>query len=362
MKKGLYIKDIRPGSDVTGLFCVSSESMRQTRNGAPFISLTVSDNTGSMEARIWDRARELDILFEKGDIVELQAEAVEFNGQCQPKVNHLRQIEREEEINPAMFLPSAPIDRNEYWNLCRKAIRSVKNRELKRVLEELFSPNNIKDAFCQAPAAKKMHHAYIGGLLEHSVNLLKLSGLVCKLYPHLDRDLMVAVSLCHDIGKTRELSWKKPPIDYTDQGRLLGHIAMGLQMVEGAIDAARLRGGSGSMLALKHIILSHHGQREFGSPVLPMTEEAVVFHMIDDLDAKLNFLNNLKKEGPEPGWTDFQRLFERYFFLAPKSLEHAGDAVSDHGGAGTDSPGKEPGSKPAQAQLWDTFRKLDRKD
>ena len=355
MEKGICIGEIRPGIEISGLFCVSSKSMRQTRSGSPFISMTLSDNTGSMEARVWEKAKELDTIFEKGDIIDVRAEAVEFNGQCQLKVNNIRALGPDEEIDPAMFLPAAPIDRTRYWNFCQKAISSVKKPDLKKVLEELFSAPEIRNSFCQAPAAKKMHHAYIGGLLEHSVNLLKLSELVCKLYPHLDRDLMIAASLCHDIGKTRELSWKSPPIDYTDQGRLLGHIAMGLQMVEKAVDTARLPQNSKTILALKHIILSHHGQREFGSPVLPMTEEAVVFHMIDDLDAKLNFLGGLKEEGSEAGWTDFQRLFERYFFLAPKPPE---PALAEFSAGNPHEPDKQDTreeQRPSQAKLWQSL-------
>ncbi len=364
--KGTYIAQVRPGQIVSGLFCVASKSVRQTKTGAAFISMTLMDNSGSIEARVWDRVRELEGLFEKGDIIHIQAEVVEFNGQCQFKVNDLSALGADKRVDPAMFLPVAPIDLDGAWKQCEKAISRIENPEFKRVLEELFSEPETREAFCQAPAAKKMHHAYIGGLLEHSLNVLRLSEQICRLYVQLDKDLMIAASICHDIGKIREFSWHRPPIDYTDQGRLLGHIVMGIQMLEKAIDTSRLNPGSRNLLALKHVILSHHGQKEFGSPVLPMTEEALVFHMIDDLDAKLNFLNSLKKEDGEPSWTDFQRLFERYFFLRPQEVKagerHVGVGSGGHS-ANTDgniSGGDE--SKPSQARLWDDLTKLDRQD
>ncbi len=356
MEKGLFIRDIQPGMVVTGLFCVASKSMRQTRNGIPFISMTLTDNSGNMEARIWDRAMEFDGLFSKGDIIVLHAEAVEFNGQCQLKVNDLKPLgQDQDDIDPAMFLPVAPVDRDACWKECEKAMRGVKRPEFRKILREIFSNPETRRMFCQAPAAKKMHHAYIGGLLEHSLNLVRLSSEICRLYSHLDRDLLVTASLCHDIGKIREFSWARPPIDYTDAGRLLGHIVMGLRMVETAMQVAGLNYDSRDLMALRHIILSHHGQREFGSPVLPMTEEAVVFHMLDDLDAKLNFLSGLKAEGREPGWTEFQRLFERYFFLRPRTPaglaqeeEHSGSQVQtkDNGGEGPES------GHPVQSKLF----------
>ena len=358
MEKGAFISDIQPGQGVSGLFCVASKSVRQTRNGVPFISMTVVDSSGSLEARIWDRAREMEAVFEKGDIIHLQAEAVEFNGRCQLKVNNLRPLEQGEEVDPAMFLPVSPIDRKAFWHVCERAIKSIKSPEYRHLLKELFADRKIRIAFCQAPAAKKMHHACIGGLLEHSVNLFRLSEAVCRLYTRLDRDLLVTASLCHDIGKIREFSWQRPPIDYTDQGRLLGHIVMGLQMVEEAAEGAGLNQDSRSLLALKHVILSHHGQKEFGSPVLPMTEEALVFHMMDDLDAKLNFLNGLKRDGEEPVWTDFQRLFDRYFLLGPKIPGAGpGDEQIRERSSGQAEKGKE--GKPAQAGLWDNVTKLD---
>ena len=366
MDKGIFIKDIVPGMKVRGMFCVASSSLRSTRAGVPYLAFSLMDSTGSMEARIWDDAERISSVFAVGDYVTVDADAQEFNEKCQLKVNNLERVGQDQEVDPALFLPLAPINREVAWQTCRRAMKSIKNPEYARILKEIFSDRKTTSDFCNAPAAKKMHHACIGGLLQHSVNLLRLSEAICKLYPHLDRDLMVTASICHDLGKTREFSWQRPPIDYSDQGRLLGHIVMGLQMLDSAIKGARLNEKSRSILALKHVIASHHGQKEFGSPVLPMTEEAVVFHMIDDLDAKLEFLNGLKKDGSEAGWTEFQRLFERYFFLEPKPEEN-GDVLQafknkDTGNRAGGRTPREPEIFPAQASLWEKAKELDREE
>ncbi len=364
MEKGAYIKDIVPGTRVRGIFCVATSNLRSTRAGVPYLAFSLMDRTGNMEARIWEDAERISRLFSPGDYVIVEADAQEFNGKCQMKVNSLEPVNQDGDVDAAMFLPSAPIDREAAWQGCEKAIKSVKNPEFALILREIFSNRKIREDFCQAPAAKKMHHACIGGLLQHSMNLLRLSEAVCSLYPHLDRDLMITASICHDLGKIREFSWCRPPIDYTDEGRLLGHIVIGLQLIEKVMEDARLKGDSRNVLALKHVIVSHHGQKEFGSPVLPMTEEAVVFHMIDDLDAKLEFLDGLKKEGEGPGWTDFQRLFERFFFLGPR-VSRPSSVDSPTPGTEEDS-GERPetgdGSRPSQARLWDGLNRLDSKD
>ncbi len=321
MSNKIYVTDIRPGQKVEGHFCVASKSLRKTKAGSPFLVLVLGDRTGQIEARIWENAQKLNDGFDKGDIIFLEADAVEFNGQCQLKVNSFQVVEQED-IDPSHFLPVSSCDLEQAWKTCRKAIKRVKDASLRVVLEEIFQDRRIKEAFLKAPAAKKMHHAYIGGLLEHSAGLVELSMLLVDKYQYLDRDILLSASLLHDIGKIRELSWSRPPIDYTDEGRLLGHITLGMEMIERACLLAKVNPESRKVKALKHVVLSHHGRLEFGSPVLPMTEEAMVFHMIDDLDAKLNFLSILKNKrenAEEWGWSDYQRLFERYFFLPPLS-------------------------------------------
>lgn len=320
MEKGIFIKDIKPGTQVEGLFCVLSKSLRKTKNGAPFLSITLSDNSGEVEARVWDNAEEIAIRFDKGDFVLIKAEAIEFNSKVQLKVNELKSLDTEK-IKVEHFLPSARCNLDIALELVYKAIKEIKDASLRVLLTEIFSDKKLEKEFKEAPAAKKMHHAYIGGLLEHVVSLIDLTKLVCKKYEHLKKDLLITSCILHDIGKIRELKWAPPPIDYSDEGRLLGHIAIGIEIIDRACKIIGIETNSGSILSLKHIILSHHGHREFGSPVLPMTEEALIFHMIDDMDAKINFLWGLKEKAEEDDkgykWSEYQRLFERYFFLPP---------------------------------------------
>ncbi len=324
MAKGAMVNEIAPGQKVEGLFCVSSKALRTTKAGSPFVSLTLSDKSGQIEARIWDNANELAQGFEKGDIVLVEAEAVEFNGQCQLKVMKV-DLADEVAVDPAHFLPVSSCDLERAWRTCKEAMKEVKDVTLSMLLREIFGDKKIIHAFRHAPAAKKMHHAYIGGLLEHTANLIDLTRLVLKKYHHLQSDLLLSACLLHDLGKIKELSWQRPPIEYTDEGRLLGHIGIGIEMIERACVALGIDAGNERILALKHIVLSHHGQKEFGSPVLPMTEEAMVFHMLDDLDAKLNFISGLKEmrgEHEDWGWSDYQHLFERYFFLPPTKKDN----------------------------------------
>jgi len=206
VEKGIDIKEIVPGRQVNGLFCVASKSLRHTKTNAPFLSLTLSDSSGTIEARIWDRAEEFNVMFDQGDIIQVHADATEFNNRCQLKINRVHVL-REDEIDPSLFLPVATIDREGAWNRCSRAIKSIKTPELRRVMDEMFSDSWVREKFREAPAAKRMHHACIGGLLEHSVSLLRLTDLLCKVYPHLNRDLLTAACLCHDIGKIREFSW-----------------------------------------------------------------------------------------------------------------------------------------------------------
>lgn len=320
MEKGIFIKDIKPGIHVKGLFCVVSKSLRKTKNGDPFLSITLSDKSGEIEARVWDNAEEISIKFAKGDFVIIQAEAVEFNNKTQLKVIELDCLDADR-VQVEHFLPTSKCDLDTALALLYRSIKEIKDASLRVLLTEIFSDKKIEKAFREAPAAKKMHHAYVGGLLEHVTNLIELTKLVCKKYPHLKKDLLIAACILHDIGKIRELKWTPPPIEYTDEGRLLGHIAIGLEMIDRACKTIGIETNSGSILSLKHIILSHHGHKEFGSPVLPMTEEALIFHMVDDMDAKINFLWGLKEKTKEDEsgykWSEYQRLFERYFFLAP---------------------------------------------
>jgi len=357
MDKGLYINEINPGARVHGVFCVASKDLRSTRAGKPYIALELMDATGTMEARVWEDADRLSGLFDVGDYILIDAEAQEYNEKCQLKLNTLAPVEQDE-VELEAFVPVAEIDRERAWDFVKDVVDQLEDRELGALLEALFSDPAIAEGFRNAPAARRIHHAAIGGLMEHSLSVLLLCRQVASLYPHLNQQLLEAAAICHDIGKIKEFSWQRMPIDYTKEGRLLGHIAMGIEMLAGAALRAGLDPESDTLLHLKHIVLSHHGRREYGSPVLPMTEEAMVFHMMDDLDAKINYLGGLKEERDgsleedQHAWSSYQRLFERFFLLngqrclnPARQLSRYLERGAPRGGGAAGSEAAMPGAK-----------------
>ncbi len=320
--------------------------MLETRNGDPYLAITLTDRTGEIEGRVWNRARELDSVFAQKDYVRIKGEAQKFRDSIQLKITHLEPV-GDEEVDSGLFLPVTQADTEKLWSEFNGYIKGIRSRVLSSLLNAIFRDQRISKAFKLAPAGKKMHHAYIGGLLEHSVSVTRMADSVCRLYPGLDRDLLVSGALIHDIGKIDEFSYSRPPIDYTDTGRLLGHVVLGASIIDSFIARLDIEASSSQIIALKHLVLSHHGQKEFGAPVLPMIEEAVVLNMIDDLDAKLNYLERLKRDihGTGYGWTDYQRLFERYFYLQGlEEVKKDGDGV-----AGNTRVKKRPDLQPS---LW----------
>ena len=348
LDKGVFVSDIQAGTTVEGLFCVRSKRLLETRNRDPYLAVTLIDRTGEMEGRVWDGARELDALFGHRDYVRIVGDAQKFRDAVQLKITRLERVIAEG-IDPGLFLPVTQADIGELWSEFRKYIKGIKSPVLASLLQGIFKDRRISKAFKQAPAAKRMHHACIGGLLEHTVSVTRLADSVCTIYRQLDRDLLVSAALIHDIGKIDEFTYTHPPIDYSDRGRLLGHVVMGVSIIDGFIAKLGLMDSSQEIVVLKHLVLSHHGQREFGAPVLPMVEEALTLNLIDDLDAKLNYLKNLKRDitGPGYSWTEYQRLFERFFYL--RGMDEAQDEPD--GGETTEGVGEKDRSD-IQPGLW----------
>jgi 3'-5' exoribonuclease len=326
MEKGKFITEIRTNDLVEGVFLVKSKHLYSSKNGSPYIALTIMDKTGEIDGRIWENAQAADNTFKERDFVFIKGDAVSWQGVTQIKISDIKTLNNDE-VDPALFMPVCPVSTEELWQELQKYIKKINCLPYKRLLTEIFKNNEIRDGFLKAPAAKRMHHAYLGGLLEHSVSVARLADAVSRLYPQLDRDLLLTASILHDIGKSREFSFERPPIEYSDKGRLIGHLVLGAAIIDDVASSLGLDKDTGELVALKHLMLSHHGQREFGAPVLPMMEEAVALHLIDDLDAKLNYLNGLKSgiSGNGYGWTGYQRPLERYFYLkGPDDMENIG--------------------------------------
>jgi len=310
--KKIYVKDIKAGDRVSDTFLVLDKNMAFSQKGAPYLSLRLRDRTGDIEGRVWDRAVELDRLFKKGDVVLIQSRAASYKNLIQLSIVDIRKAE-EEGMDIREYVPSSQYDLEEMFQSVMAYIEEIANPHLKKLLESFFDDPSIVEGFKQAPAAKGFHHVYIGGLLEHTLSVLRLLDSVAGHYRMLNRDILIAGGILHDIGKIREFSYK-PLIEYSDTGRLIGHIVLGVEMLDARI--ARMDEFPEQLaMELRHIILSHHGILEYGSPKRPKTLEALVIHYIDDMDAKVNaFQGFIESADDESDWTPFHRLFERFIY------------------------------------------------
>ena len=291
--KDIYIAELAAfdeGKLFDGFFLVLARQQRTTSTNKPYLSLTLGDKTGTIEARVWEPndpriARD----FDRGDIVKVRGSASRFKDTTQLKVDQLRKA-TDGEVDKADLMPSTTYDVAALWAQLLSFVDSFTEPDLKRLLTTILSDPALAAAYREAPAAKQLHHAWLGGLLEHVVSLLTLADRVVPHYPILHRDLVLTGVILHDIGKIRELSWEIG-FEYTVEGQLLGHIQIGSALAERTMDS--LPGFPPRLKTLVlHIILSHHGRLEFGSPKLPMIPEALVLNFLDDLDAKMQAVAN----------------------------------------------------------------------
>ena len=300
--KDIYVNDLAgfdEGRQFDSFFLLLTKQQRTTKTNKPYWNLMLGDKTGDIEARVWeigDPRIGKDV--ERGDIVKVRGSVTKFDERCQLKVDQIRKAQ-EGEAARSDLLPATDYDVAELWAKLEGKVASMTNADLKRLLEKLLGDAQLAKAYREAPAARQLHHAWLGGLLEHVVSLLGLAEVVAAHYPMLDRDLLLTGVILHDIGKIRELSWETG-FDYTVEGILLGHIQMGVDLVEKAIEGLpdfppRLR------TVVLHMILSHHGKLEFGSPKLPMTPEALALSFVDDFDAKMMAVEQEFEKGEREG-------------------------------------------------------------
>jgi 3'-5' exoribonuclease len=303
--KEIYIADLatfEEGRNFDAFFLVLAKQQRTTKTNKPYLNVILGDKTGQLEARIWDPADpRIAKDFEKGSIVKVRGCCSKFEDRLQVKIDHLR-VAQDGEVEKSDLLPATGYDVNDLWRQLANFVEGMSNPNLKALLRTILADPSIAAAYREAPAARQLHHAWLGGLLEHVVSLLRLGERVAGHYPLLDRDLLLTGVILHDIGKIHELSWDIG-FDYTIEGTLLGHIQMGVDMVEKAIATLpefppRLR------TLVLHLILSHHGKLEFGSPKLPMIPEALALNFIDDFDAKMQAVmsefDKCNREGKGP--------------------------------------------------------------
>lgn len=303
-----YIKDYKDGDRVFDIYLCKHKMSAVTKNGKPYESLILQDKTGTVDAKIWDPNNAGIADFDTLDYIEVYGDVTSFQGALQVNVKRIRKCQ-EGEYNPADYLPVSKFDIEEMFLELSGYIKGIENKYLKQLLQEFF----VKDeefikAFKKSSAAKTVHHGFVGGLLQHTLSVVKLCEYYCSAYPLLNRDLLISAAICHDIGKIREISLF-PQNDYTDEGQFLGHIVIGTEMVAEKINQIE---GFPVLLAseLKHCILAHHGEYEFGSPKKPAIMEAVALNFADNTDAKLQTFIEILENSTEMGWMGFNRLFE----------------------------------------------------
>ncbi len=303
-----FIKEYKDGDRVFDIYLCKHKQSMVTKNGKSYESLILQDKTGTLDAKVWEPNNPGIGDFDSLDYIEVYGDITSFQGSLQVNVKRIRRCQ-EGEYQPADYLPVSSKNIEEMYRELTDLVASIENPYLRQLLESFFvQDEKFQKAFCNSSAAKTVHHGFVGGLLEHTLGVTKLCDYYCSAYPVLKRDLLLTAAMCHDIGKTLEIS-PFPENNYTDDGQLLGHIVMGSQMI--GERAARIQGFPHELLSqVQHCILAHHGKYEFGSPRIPALIEALALNYADDTDAKLETFKEILDNAKEPGWLGYNRLFE----------------------------------------------------
>lgn len=303
-----YINTLHEGETIRNIYLCKGKRSAETRNGKPYDNLILQDKTGTLDGKIWDPNSSGIADYDEKDFIEVFGDVISYNGNLQLNIRQLR-VAREEEYTPADFMPTSEKSVEGMYAELMKYGAQVENPYLQKIIRYYFVEN---EAFIRRfqghSAAKSVHHGFAGGLLEHTLSVVKLCEYFVGAYPILNKDLLYTAAMCHDIGKTEELS-SFPDNDYTDDGQLLGHIVIGVEMMD---DAIRTIDGFPRRLAseLKHCIIAHHGELEYGSPKKPALAEALALNFADCTDAKMQTLTEIFKDKEGTDWLGYNRLFE----------------------------------------------------
>ena len=309
--KAVFVTDIRESRPVDSVFLVAAKNHGVTKNGSGYLTLKLMDRSGEIEARVWERAEELGRAFDRNDFVRVRGQGTLYQGRVQIRVQDIARVD-ESEVAAEDFLARSQSDPDQMAEDLMAILRNMKDPHLRALAEAFFGDETFMDLFKRAPAGKTIHHSYLGGLLEHTLSLLRLILKVVENYQGIDVDLLLMGGFLHDIGKIYEFSYDRA-VEYTDRGQLLGHLVMEIEIVNDKIKTVPDFPEELAML-LKHMMVSHHGSLEFGSPKLPQTVEAVMLHYLDDLDGKIQSIQSLLRKEAASRWTSFHRAYERSFF------------------------------------------------
>ena len=307
------VNELKPAQEVDQVFLIRRKQLRQARNGSLYFQAELCDSTGSVPARMWDASEVLLEALGNTNFVRVRGRVEVYREQLQLILASIRPAPQEE-VDLERFLPHSPYDPDERLARLLDITESVGNPHLRSLLQAFFDDEVFIEQFKRCPAAVSYHHPTIGGLVEHTASVTEMAELVCQHYPHIDRDMLLTGCVLHDIGKTRELAYQEA-FTYTVHGELVGHVTSGVLMVEEKVRG--LADFPPELLdELRHVILSHHGEYEFGSPKLPMTREALALHYLDNLDAKMEAITRAMedKAAGDETWTERLRMFQRHFY------------------------------------------------
>ncbi|HEY3452819.1 MAG TPA: HD domain-containing protein [Myxococcales bacterium] len=307
-----YAKDVHDKETVKSVFVVARKTITTAKNGKPFLAVVLRDKTGELDSRIWENVEALDPTFARGDHVEVEGSATTFQGRPQLKVDAIKKV-GPEGLDPADFVtPAKPEAGERFIGPILEIVEHLRDPHVKALCKSFLDDEAFVALFRRAPAAKTIHHAHHGGLAEHTLAVMRLAQRLSDQYPAADRDLLVAGAFLHDLGKLKELTWERQT-EYTDEGRLVGHLVIASEWIHER--AACIEGFPPTLEAhLKHLVLSHHGTLEFGSPRLPQTLEAMILHHIDELDSRVaSWLELMRRDNGET-WTEFQKLYDRHLY------------------------------------------------
>ncbi len=308
-----FISDLKEGEVVESVYLVREKSFDVTKNGNPYIALELSDKTGMVDCRKWDALKSLFDSFSVDDFIKVKAKVEFYKNYPQLKIDSIEKTS-DKSVDISLYMLVSDKNRDKMFKDFLSEMESVKNPHLKALIYSIFSDKDISEKFRTAPAASDFHHPYIGGLIEHTLACVELARMIASKHKDINLDLLLCGTALHDIGKIEELAYRRS-FYYTDKGRLIGHIVLGANIVSAAIDKIPEFPEELKNLIL-HIILSHHGEQEWGSPKRPMCFEAIILHHIDNLDAKINgfrhFVNTYND--PDSSWTKYSKMFGEFLY------------------------------------------------
>ena len=317
--KSPYVKELEPDQTITGSFLVCSKEIRQKKTGDPYLSLLIGDRTGELDAKMWDNVAEVMETFERDDFVKIKGLLQIFHNRRQLTIHKIRLL-NDSEVDFTDYFPASTRDPEEMWRELRGFAAAIANPHLHKLMAALLDDPEIARRYRVAPAAKQIHHAYLGGLIEHVLSLCHLSRLAASRYPMIDGDLLVTGAMVHDIGKIYELRYERG-FSYSDEGQLLGHMLIAVRMIGEKLRdfpdfPPRLRS------LVEHMIVSHHGQLEFGSPKTPVFPEAMLLHYLDDMDSKMESMRHLIETDRQlaGNFTSYSQTLERVLLKKDRYL------------------------------------------